>query len=477
MDKVKYMMKSLQKAFYHSSDLTIRQIDWHEGNTAILCFYASLVDAKEVQKILDTIYARLDTEKPFWSETLLTTLQNFSLPQAIERVCQGETLVILPDTGEMLTLNIINEVRRNLEEPINEHILRGSHEGLIERADTNLALIRRRVNNPALVVKSFSIGHQTKTKAYYLYMDGVMQPETLQEIEKRIAAIQINYFYSIGQLSDALEDSVLSPFPQLLNTEHPDRVVANLVEGKVVIMTDISPSALIGPVTFFSFYQTPDDYNGRVVVGTFYKIVRLLSFITAVFLPAFYLAVISFHFEVLPLELSNQVKNDVNDIPYRPLIEALILEIIMELIRESSIRLPQSVGQTIGIVGGLVIGDAIVSAGLVSNLMIIVVALTAISSYVVPSVELNSTIRMLRFPFMVLASLFGFLGIVVGIVILLIHLISLTSIKQPYFSPIVPFQPKAVFKIFLRWPFIKPTVQVTSFQPPNDKQLKNEDTP
>ena len=477
MDKVKYMMKSLQKAFYHSSDLTIRQIDWHEGNTAILCFYASLVDAKEVQKILDTIYARLDTEKPFWSETLLTTLQNFSLPQAIERVCQGETLVILPDTGEMLTLNIINEVRRNLEEPINEHILRGSHEGLIERADTNLALIRRRVNNPALVVKSFSIGHQTKTKAYYLYMDGVMQPETLQEIEKRIAAIQIDYFYSIGQLSDALEDSVLSPFPQLLNTEHPDRVVANLVEGKVVIMTDISPSALIGPVTFFSFYQTPDDYNGRVVVGTFYKIVRLLSFITAVFLPAFYIAVISFHFEVLPLELSNQVKNDVNDIPYRPLIEALILEIIMELIRESSIRLPQSVGQTIGIVGGLVIGDAIVSAGLVSNLMIIVVALTAISSYVVPSVELNSTIRMLRFPFMVLASLFGFLGIVVGIVILLIHLISLTSIKQPYFSPIVPFQPKAVFKIFLRWPFIKPTVQVTSFQPPNDEQLKNEDTP
>ncbi|WP_342503811.1 spore germination protein [Lysinibacillus sp. FSL L8-0126] len=477
MDKVEYMMKSLQKAFYHSSDLTVRQVDWHEGDTAILCFYASLVDAKEVQKVLDTIYARLDTDKPFWSETLITTLQDFSLPQAIERVCQGETIVILPERGEMLTLSIINEVRRNLEEPINEHILRGSHEGLIERADTNLALIRKRVNNPALVVKSFSIGHQTKTKAYYLYMDGVIQPEILQEVEKRIAAIQIDYFYSIGQLSDALEDSVLSPFPQLLNTEHPDRVVANLVEGKVVVMTNISPSALIGPVTFFSFYQTPDDYNGRVVVGSFYKIVRLLSFITAVFLPAFYIAVVSFHFEVLPLELSNQVKNDVNEIPYRPLIEALILEIIMELIRESSIRLPQSVGQTIGIVGGLVIGDAIVNAGLVSNLMVIVVALTAISSYVVPSVELNSTIRMLRFPFMVLASLFGFLGIVIGVVILLIHLISLTSIKQPYFSPIVPFQPKAVYKIFLRWPFIKPTVQVTSFDPPEDEQLKNEDTP
>lgn len=194
-------------------------------------------------------------------------------------------------------------------------------------------------------------------------------------------------------------------------------------------------------------------------------------------MPAFYIAIISFHFEVLPLELSNQVKNDVNEIPYRPLIEALILEIIMELIRESSIRLPQSVGQTIGIVGGLVIGDAIVSAGLVSNLMVIVVALTAISSYVVPSVELNTSIRILRFPFMVLASLFGFFGIVIGVVVLLIHLINLSSLKQPYFAPIVPFQPKEIYKVFVRGPFFKPTVQVTSFSSPKDDSVKNGDTP
>ncbi len=477
MDKVELMMKSLQKAFYHSTDFTIRQVDWHNNTSAILCFYSSLVDTKEVQSVLDTIYARLDTQKPFWSESLITTLEPFSLPYAIERICKGETLVILPEFERMLTLTILNEVHRNPDEPNNEHILRGSHEGLVESVDTNLALLRKRVNNPALVVKAFSIGNETKTKAYYLYMDGVVKPETLQEMKKRIATMNIDYFYSLGQLSDALEDSVLSPFPQLLNTEHPDRVIANLVEGKVVVMTNISPTALIAPVTFFSFYQTPDDYNGRVLVGSFYKLVRLLSFITAVFLPAFYIAVISFHFEVLPLELSNQVKNDVNNIPYRPLIEALILEIIMELIRESSIRLPQSVGQTIGIVGGLVIGDAIVSAGLVSNLMVIVVALTAISSYVVPSVEMNTTIRMLRFPFMVLASLFGFLGIVVGVVILLIHLINLSSLKQPYFSPIVPFQPKEVYKVFARGPFIKPTVQVSSFNPPKDDRVKNGETP
>ncbi len=477
MDKVELMMKSLQKAFNHSSDFTVRQVDWREGTSAILCFYTSLVDAKEVQRVLDTIYARLDTNKPFWSETLITTLEPFSLPLAIEHICNGETLIVIPETGEMLSLTVVNQVQRNPDEPNNEHVLRGSHEGLVESLETNLALLRKRIHNPALVVKSFSIGKETNTKAYYLYIDGVIKPETLEEIEKRIDAINIDYFYSVGQLSDELEDSVWSPFPQLLNTERPDRVMANLVEGKVVLLTNISPTALIAPVTFFSFYQSPDDYNGRVLVGSFYRIVRLVSFIAAVFLPAFYIAIISFHFEVLPLELSNQVKNDVNEIPYRPLIEALILEIIMELIRESSIRLPQSVGQTIGIVGGLVIGDAIVSAGLVSNLMVIVVALTAISSYVVPSVELNTSIRMLRFPFMLLASLFGFFGIVIGVVVLLIHLINLSSLKQPYFAPIVPFQPKEIYKVFVRGPYFKPTVQVTTFSPPKDNSVKNGDTP
>ncbi|MFJ7405911.1 MULTISPECIES: spore germination protein [unclassified Lysinibacillus] len=477
MDKVELMMKSLQKAFNHSSDFTVRQVDWREGTSAILCFYSSLVDAKEVQRVLDTIYARLDTNKPFWSETLITTLELFSLPLAIEHICNGETLIVIPETGDMLSLTVVNQVQRSPDEPNNEHVLRGSHEGLVEGLETNLALLRKRIQNPALVVKSFSIGKETNTKAYYLYIDGVIKPETLDEIEKRIDAINIEYFYSVGQLSDELEDSVWSPFPQLLNTERPDRVVANLVEGKVVLLTNISPTALIAPVTFFSFYQSPDDYNGRVLVGTFYRIVRLMSFLAAVFLPAFYIAIISFHFEVLPLELSNQVKHDVNEIPYRPLIEALILEIIMELIRESSIRLPQSVGQTIGIVGGLVIGDAIVSAGLVSNLMVIVVALTAISSYVVPSVELNTSIRMLRFPFMLLASLFGFFGIVIGVVVLLIHLINLSSLKQPYFAPIVPFQPKEIYKVFVRGPYFKPTVQVTTFSPPKDNSVKNGDTP
>lgn len=187
-------------------------------------------------------------------------------------------------------------------------------------------------------------------------------------------------------------------------------------------------------------------------------------------MPAFYIAVVGFHSEVLPIELSKQVKLAVNEIPYRPIVEALILEVFIELIRESSIRLPTPIGQTIGIVGGLIIGDAIVSAGLVSNLMVIVVALTAISSFVVPSVEMNMTIRLLRFPFMFAASLFGFFGMVIMTLVLFIHLMNLSSLKQPYLSPIVPFDPSRFKDVFFRVPYFRLKKQQKTFTHGADKE-------
>src|SRR5690606_14405863 len=187
--------------------------------------------------------------------------------------------------------------------------------------------------------------------------------------------------------------------------------------------------------------ESPDDYNSRIIVGSFYRIVRVVAFFTAILLPAFYISVISFHSEIMPIELAKTVKMQINDIPYRPLLEALILELFIELIREASVRLPQPIGQTVGIVGGIVIGDAIVSAGLASNLMVIVVAMTAIASFVIPSAEMNMAVRLIRFPFMLLSAALGFLGMVLGTLFLFIHLLNLSSLGQPYLSPLVPFDP------------------------------------
>lgn len=498
-EEIKQEIKRINKEFLHSSDLVAKEIMlWQEEN-AILCYYSSLVNKTDVEQNLfnlkqltksylqtqekkqeDSTATQNGTEKKGNNEnselqkqvaiddSVTITTEKYDEQKLVDYVCNGETIIILMQSRQIIRINHTEFAHNTPEEPGNEQVLRGSHEGFVENFETNMQLIRKRIKNNKLVVKQITLGNETKTTVYYIFMENVVDTEALKTVENRLNAIDIDMLYSIGQLSDYLDDQVWSPFPQLLNTERPDRVVANILEGKIAIMSDLSSNALIGPVTFFSFYQSPDDYNGRIFVGTFYRLMRLFSIVSAIFLPAFYIAIVSFHFEVLPLELANKVKTDINQIPYRPLIEAMIMEVTIELIREASVRLPKSIGQTIGIVGGLVIGDAIVNAGLVSNLMVIVVAFTAISSFVVPSIELNSTIRMLRFPFMFLASLFGFFGIVIGTFLLVVHLLNLSSFKQPYFSPIVPFNPKEVRKIFFRGPYYGPKRQPTSFSPKKD---------
>lgn len=472
MLQIESMIDKIKSTFHNSVDFTAMEVSWPNEKYAILCYYSSMVNKNNVQEQINVLKFQAAVDEKKWAETLASMKEPFQLDKMTEYICRGETLILLMSEQQMVRLTLPEIAQRSPDEPANERIVRGAHEGFIENFDTNIGLIRKRIRMPNLVVKKIEIGTETHANVYYFYLENVANVQSIQEVEKCLTKMKENTksLYTAGEIGDYLEESVYSPFPQMLNTERPDRVFANLVEGKVAVMTDISPTALIGPVTFFSFYQSPDDYNGRVLVGSFYRIVRLFSFITAVFLPAFYIAIVSFHFEILSLELTKKLKLDISEIPYRPIIEAMILEIIIELIREASIRLPQAILQTIGIVGGLVIGDVIVSAGLVSNMMVIVVALTAISSYVVPSVELNTSVRILRFPFMILAAVAGFFGIVIGSFILFIHLLNLSSLKSPFFSPIVPFQPKKIKEIFFRGPFIKPEQQASSFDPKGSKK-------
>jgi len=495
---IKLEIKRLNKQFLHSSDFIAKEIQLGREENVILCYYSSLVNKTDVEQNLVNLKklsesssqnnqnskqnsnqsvinqseknsennqdSSTQNQQLANEETITITTEKYDEQKLVDYVCNGETLIILLQSKQMIRLQNAEFAHKSPEEPENEQVLRGSHEGLVENLDVNIQLIRKRIKNNKLVVKTIQLGNETRTTVYYFYVENVVDSEALKIVENRLNAIDIDMLYSTGQLEEYLDDQVWSPFPQLLLTERPDRVVANILEGKIAVMSDLSNNAIIGPVTFFSFYQTPDDFNSRVVVGTFYRLTRLFGFVSAIFLPAFYIAIVSFHFEVLPLELANKVKTDINQIPYRPLIEAMIMEITIELIREASVRLPKSIGQTIGIVGGLVIGDAIVSAGLVSNLMVIVVAFTAISSFVVPSIELNTTIRTLRFPFMFLASLFGFFGIVIGTFLLVIHLLNLSSLKRPYFSPIIPFDPVAMRKVFFRGPYYGANRQARSFK-------------
>lgn len=215
--------------------------------------------------------------------------EQYDPKKIVQYVCNGETLIILLQKNEMIRLISPEFAQRTTEEPVNEQVLRGSHEGLIENFDANVSLIRKRIKNNKLVVKKVVIGKETNTEAYYFYVDNLVDKDALKVVEERLNSMNLDKYYSIGQLVDQLDDSVMSPFPQLLNTERPDRVMANILEGKIAIMADNSPTAIIGPVSFFSFYQTPDDFNSRVLIGSFYSFIRFFSIVLAIYLPSFYL--------------------------------------------------------------------------------------------------------------------------------------------------------------------------------------------
>ncbi|GEL04554.1 spore germination protein [Rummeliibacillus stabekisii] len=467
MLQLESMVEKLNATFYNSVDFVAREISFPKDQYAILCYYSSMANKKDVQDIVNLLKMQTTVNEKEWDATTSSQKESYNLEKLVEYVCQGFTVLLLLNSQQMVRFTIPDLPHRSPDEPTNESIIRGSHEGFVEDMDVNLGLIRKRMRVPDLIVKKVTVGTDNKAEVYYFYLARFANQDNLTELERKLDLMKdkIDGLYTSGQANDFIEDSPLSPFPQILNTERPDRVFANLSEGKIIIMSDFSPNAFIAPVTLFSFYQSPDDFNSRVIVGSFYRMVRVFSFLAAIFLPAFYIAVVSFHYEVLPIELSKKLKLDISEIPYRPIFEALIVEVIIELIREASVRLPVALVQTIGIVGGLVVGDVIINAGLVSNMVVIVVALTAISSYVVPSVELNTSIRVLRFPFMFAASILGFFGILIGALALVVHLCNLNSLKSPYLYPIVPFDPKKVKQILFRGKHTKSSPQPSSFDP------------
>ncbi|MCJ8013673.1 spore germination protein [Paenibacillus sp. KQZ6P-2] len=441
----------IQDALFHTDDLKIRH-HFYKDMPAALVYLESLVDPILVER---NIIAPLRLKEADNLSELFTTMHlevHERLEDGIQGLMQGYCLYFVKGKPVFYTLTAPANYDRSITEPENEAIIRGAHNGFIENLTVNLFLLRQQISVPDLTVKYFNIGNTAPRRVAMIYMHNLTEQELVQKVEKRLKSISLDAIMSAGFIQELIEDNPHSIFPQHLNTERPDHTGAYLMDGHVVMMLEGDPTALIVPVSFFAFYQTPDDYNNRWMIASFVRFIRLLSFITAFQLPAFYIAIVSFHSDVLPIQLFFTVQGSLTRVPYPPLMEAMLLELIFEFLREAGLRLPSRVGQTIGIVGGLVIGDAIVKAGFVSYTMIIVVAMTAISSFLIPSNEMSSAIRILRFPLMIAASLFGFIGISFGLTILFIHLCKLESFGKPYLFPVAPLKMKNFKDAFMRFP-------------------------
>ncbi len=456
-DNITYFIE----AFHQSDDLKLRILE--EGRTVLL-YVESLVDQEKLQNEFFKPYMQMGDQEIM---KVSSGQKVHDRKKIIKMLLKGHCAFATDGSADMLLFHTTSAFNRSVEEPDNEKVVRGSHEGFVDNLMININLIRKRIENENLVVTFDKLGKLTNTKVAVVYLEGVANPELVDKVKTRLKDISIDFVISPGFIEEFIEDHTYSPFPQMINTERPDKTVANLMEGRVAVLSEGSSTCLMAPATFFAFYQSPDDYNSRWFTGTFIRLIRLFSFIIAIGLPAFYISIVGFHFEVIPKDLVIPVKSSINEIAYPPIIEALVMVIIIELIREAGIRLPTPVGQTIGIVGGLVIGDAIVRAGLVSNFMIIVVALTAIASFVVPSNEMSTTLRLLTFPLIILSATLGFVGIVFGMLLLLIHLSRMESFGTPYFAPLAPLHVKDLKDTFIRLPLFK-----MNTRPKNAKPIK-----
>lgn len=368
------------------------------------------------------------------------------------QILAGNTALLINGEKTALLLGAKGWESRAITEPDSEPVVRGPHEGFTEKMLTNTVLIRRRVKTSRLKIEIMKVGLLTKTEVGILYIDGIANMKVVDEVKKRLSRIDTDSILDSGYIEEFIQDEWLTPFPQVLSSERPDRAAAHLLEGNVVILVDTSPFCLIVPVTFFHFLFAAEDYYTGYIIASFVRLLRLAAVNIALLLPSVYIAVVTFHQEMIPTQLLINIANAREGVPFPAFVEAFIMEVTFELLREAGVRMPKTVGQAVSIVGALVIGQAAVQAGLISPAMVIVVSLTAIASFSIPNYSAAISLRLLRFPIMILAASLGLFGIMAGLLGLLIHLCSLRSFGVPYIAPIAPFTRSDLKDFILRVP-------------------------
>ena len=360
-----------------------------------------------------------------------------TIEDAAQGMLTGDVLFFLDGYNKALKIPDKGYPGRGVYETESEKIIRGSNEGFSESIKLNTALIRKRLRSPHVKVKESFAGKRTNTNVDLVYLKDLIHPEMLEEIEKRLSEFEIDGTLDSGIIEQLTEKMKYSPFPQFQTTQRPDRAAMAILEGRIVLLSDNSPVALIFPATYNTFIQTSDDYYSRWEIASFTRALRYLASFLAMVFPGLYLAMTNFHTQILPTDLLLSLAASRQGVPFPAMVEVILMEIAFELLREAGVRLPGANGNTIGIVGGLIIGQAAVDANIVSPIVVIVVALTALCSFAVPNEEFATAFRILKFMFIFLCGGMGFLGFLAGLLVVLIHLSHLESFGIPYLAPFV----------------------------------------
>lgn len=359
--------------------------------------------------------------------------------RVVQDVLNGNSVLLVDGFKKALSLETKNWPSRGVNNPQVEAVIRGPQEAFTEQIRINLALLRKNLHRPSLVTEFVQIGDfAPPMQCAVVYMEDIANPDLVREVKRRLMSVRADYLQESGLLEQMIEDAPHYPAPQVLTTERPDRVAASLVEGKVAVIVDGNPFVMLVPTTFFTLMHSPEDAYVRWPFGSFARIIRYAGLFLALLLPAHYVAIVAYHQEFIPTDLLLVMTGAREKVPFPSIVEVLLMELSFELIREAGIRIPGTVGTTLGIVGALILGQAAVAANIVSPILIIVVAVTAIGSFAIPNYSFSLSIRVLRFAYILLASAIGLLGILVGFFIHIGLLVNLKSFGVPFMAPTAP---------------------------------------
>ncbi|WP_313804955.1 spore germination protein [Cytobacillus sp.] len=453
-----------EKALGKSNDFTQSTYINQKSNVPFcLTFMSTLVDEQIIQQgvlpyLLEGDLQTLDDVKKIVPSADVEISTDYTVID--KKILNGYIMLTIDSEPEHFAfIATQKEIVRSLSPPEIEFSVIGPKEAFVESLGQNLNLIRKRLPVKELIIEEYTLGTLSQTKVAVLYIEGITNEDNINTVKQRISEVEFDAITDSSYIVQLISDNSNSPFPQLLDTERPDRIAGILAEGKIAIVVDGSPHVLIAPTTLVEFFSSFEDYFLNWILASFFRLIRGAAVLFSLLITPIYVAVLSYHYELIPKDLLGTLVTSRRQIPLPPILEALFLELTIELLREAGARLPTKVGQTIGIVGGIVIGTASVEAGLTSNVLLIIVALAALASFTTPVYKMGNTIRLLRFPFLIFAELWGLLGIVFAFCIMLTHLIRLTSLGRPFLEPFYPPRATDLKDAFIRLPFNKQTLR------------------
>lgn len=452
----------LQQLFESCSDFVMKEFEIEKGIPALAVFVDGLTNTDVLNDALRSLMIVESGEPDIQSLNknalpVSQTQKAENYKEFLMSVLSGDTGILIEKNNTAILLGVRGATTRSISEPETEAVIRGPREGLVESIRTNTSMIRRKLKTPRLKMKSVTVGKLSNTSVVITYIDGIVDPALVDEVVARIDKINIDAILESSNIEELIQDNVYSPFPQIRYTERPDTICAAILDGRVAILVDGSPFAIIAPSVFWDFMSATEDLYERFMFSTLLRWLRYLFLIVSLLTPAIYVAAITYHHDLLPTSLMRSIAGSREPIPFPAVVEALILEITFEGLREAGVRLPKTIGQTVSILGALVIGQAAVEAGIVSAPMVIVVSITGIASFTIPRFNGAIAVRVLRFPFLICGSIFGVFGIIMLGMIIIGHMANLRSFGIPYLSPAAPMNWQSLKAVLIKEPLWQST--------------------